>query len=277
MPIPTLPQKPDLPVPPAPTPPPRCKVGLVAAEALAWQFQALTQQLAGLREQRRVLQGLIGSPEPQVAATARVPAGASRDRYRPRERRSRWVFGASWPGRWPNPSRGRPSTFLRTLVGDRHGIRRVDCHLHHVHPRGADADFDRAHTRRMLRRSPKETSLSPGDMITPRLDRLEQAVDAIAIEIERIAEGQRFVTKVMADRAAPPPARTAPAAAEAAPQRSARPSHSWRWAPARSNRSERQSDRRSAVDHTALSPEVRKWNKKAAATNVAAAFLVSSV
>jgi len=37
-------------------------------------------------------------------------------------------------------------------------------------------------------------------MIAPRLDRLEQAVDAIAIEIERIAEGQRFVTKVMTER-----------------------------------------------------------------------------
>ena len=39
------------------------------------------------------------------------------------------------------------------------------------------------------------------DVIAPRLDRLEQAVDAvIAIEIERIAEGQRFVTKVMTER-----------------------------------------------------------------------------
>lgn len=46
------------------------------------------------------------------------------------------------------------------------------------------------------------------DEIAPRLDRLEQAVDAIAIEIERVAEGQRFVTKVMAERLPPnlPPA-----------------------------------------------------------------------
>ena len=32
--------------------------------------------------------------------------------------------------------------------------------------------------------------------------RLEQAVDAIALEVERIAEGQRFVTKLLAERAA---------------------------------------------------------------------------
>ncbi len=40
-------------------------------------------------------------------------------------------------------------------------------------------------------------------MVSPRLDRLENAVDAIAIEIERISEGQRFVTKVMTERPTP--------------------------------------------------------------------------
>lgn len=38
--------------------------------------------------------------------------------------------------------------------------------------------------------------------IAPRFDRLEQAVDAIAIEIERVSEGQRFVTKILAERPA---------------------------------------------------------------------------
>ena len=33
-----------------------------------------------------------------------------------------------------------------------------------------------------------------------RLDRIEQAVDTIAIEMERIGEGQRFVTKLLAER-----------------------------------------------------------------------------
>ena len=34
-----------------------------------------------------------------------------------------------------------------------------------------------------------------------RLERIEQAIDAMAVEVERIAEGQRFVTKLLADRA----------------------------------------------------------------------------
>jgi hypothetical protein len=36
----------------------------------------------------------------------------------------------------------------------------------------------------------------------PEPARLEQAVDAIALEVERIAEGQRFVTRLLAERAA---------------------------------------------------------------------------
>ena len=32
--------------------------------------------------------------------------------------------------------------------------------------------------------------------------RLEQAVEAMALEVERIAEGQRFVTRLLAERAA---------------------------------------------------------------------------
>jgi hypothetical protein len=36
-----------------------------------------------------------------------------------------------------------------------------------------------------------------------RLARVEQAVEAIAIEIERISEGQRYVTKLLDQRAQP--------------------------------------------------------------------------
>lgn len=41
------------------------------------------------------------------------------------------------------------------------------------------------------------------DLVSPRLDRLEQAIDAIAIEVERVSEGQRFVTKVLTERPQP--------------------------------------------------------------------------
>jgi hypothetical protein len=42
------------------------------------------------------------------------------------------------------------------------------------------------------------------DSLNVRFDRLEQAVDTIAIEIERVSENQRFVAKVLSERPSPP-------------------------------------------------------------------------
>jgi hypothetical protein len=36
-----------------------------------------------------------------------------------------------------------------------------------------------------------------------RAERFERALDAMAIDLERLAEGQRFTTKLLAERAAP--------------------------------------------------------------------------
>ena len=41
--------------------------------------------------------------------------------------------------------------------------------------------------------------------VTARLERMEQAIDSIAVEVERISEGQRFTTKLLAERTAPAP------------------------------------------------------------------------
>ncbi|HSJ62882.1 MAG TPA: hypothetical protein VK922_03135 [Gemmatimonadaceae bacterium] len=38
----------------------------------------------------------------------------------------------------------------------------------------------------------------PSD-VAQRLERMEQAIDAIAIEVERISEGQRFTTRLLSD------------------------------------------------------------------------------
>jgi hypothetical protein len=36
--------------------------------------------------------------------------------------------------------------------------------------------------------------------VTERLERMEQAIDSIAVEVERISEGQRFTTKLLAEK-----------------------------------------------------------------------------
>jgi len=55
-----------------------------------------------------------------------------------------------------------------------------------------------AAARAMLIRA-RQPKLTP-EMIeaTRRMERMEQAIDAVAVEVERISEGQRFVTQLMA-------------------------------------------------------------------------------
>jgi len=74
----------------------------------------------------------------------------------------------------------------------------------------------RSYTRR-VESKPRDV-LPSGELIT-RLDRIEQAIEAMATEVERIAEGQRFTTKLLSEGrsnapavlAAPQPATAAPA------------------------------------------------------------------
>jgi hypothetical protein len=62
----------------------------------------------------------------------------------------------------------------------------------------------------------KETERRPqiSDVHDDRLARLEQAVEAIAIEVERISEGQRFTTKLLSERASADHARLATSPSE---------------------------------------------------------------
>jgi len=50
-----------------------------------------------------------------------------------------------------------------------------------------------------IENQPRDLRMPPD--VTARLDRMEHAIDAIAIEIERISEGQRFTTKLLSERA----------------------------------------------------------------------------
>ena len=55
---------------------------------------------------------------------------------------------------------------------------------------------------RALARRWERESLQPKvpTEVMARLERIEQAVDAVAIEVERISEGQRFTTKLLSER-----------------------------------------------------------------------------
>jgi len=55
-----------------------------------------------------------------------------------------------------------------------------------------------AYTRRIWKRTGRVQSANAED--SERLLRMEQAIESIAVEVERIGEGQRFTTKLLAER-----------------------------------------------------------------------------
>ncbi|MCC7195742.1 MAG: hypothetical protein IT356_09325 [Gemmatimonadaceae bacterium] len=66
----------------------------------------------------------------------------------------------------------------------------------------------RSYTRRMERRD--ELAPRARDM-DARLERIERTIDAMAVEVERVSEGQRFVTRLLAEHR-PDPASLPPGA-----------------------------------------------------------------
>ncbi len=58
----------------------------------------------------------------------------------------------------------------------------------------------RSYTRRL--ESKPSDALGSGEVIT-RLNRIEQAIEAMSTEVERIAEGQRFTTKLLSSKPEP--------------------------------------------------------------------------
>ena len=56
-----------------------------------------------------------------------------------------------------------------------------------------------------IERRAREPHVSGAPLANDRLDQLQQSVDAVAIEVERIGEAQRFATKLAAERAQPSP------------------------------------------------------------------------
>jgi hypothetical protein len=56
-----------------------------------------------------------------------------------------------------------------------------------------------AYARRLWKKAAVAVSTEMPAELSDRLGRMEQAIDAVAVELERVGEGQRYVTKVFSD------------------------------------------------------------------------------
>jgi hypothetical protein len=129
---------------------------------------------AGLEQQLRVLDGRLMQMEQDLAESARALS------------RSTVTNTSSSTGvtHFPNLSSGQTTAvsivFIVAVLGP------------------LTASFGR-----MLWRRTSKPAMPPGWYdASQRLERLEQAVDTIAVEVERVSEGQRFMTKLMTQGAA---------------------------------------------------------------------------
>jgi hypothetical protein len=66
-----------------------------------------------------------------------------------------------------------------------------------------------AYARRIWRRSAATVASLPHDILE-RFTQIDQAVESIAVEVERIGEGQRFITRVLSEQARPALGEAAP-------------------------------------------------------------------
>jgi hypothetical protein len=57
-----------------------------------------------------------------------------------------------------------------------------------------------AYSRRLWKRGAMPVSNEVPAELTDRLGRMEQAIDAVAVELERVGEGQRYVTRVFSEQ-----------------------------------------------------------------------------
>lgn len=130
---------------------------------------------AGLEERLTVLDERIVQLEAEIAATERMVASAPAGLL---AAAGRYDSGSGSSG-GPPPEVIIPS-LLTIFVG---------------------APIAFAYARRIIKR-PHPVKANPAE--AARLERIEQAVEAIAVEVERVSEGQRFVTKLLSDTSRAP-------------------------------------------------------------------------
>ena len=81
-----------------------------------------------------------------------------------------------------------------------------------------------AYTRRIWKRTPSGPAIPrEWNDVPQRLERLEHAIDVVAIEVERVSEGQRFVTRLMTENQLGPAVAAVRASADAARDVAAQP------------------------------------------------------
>jgi len=195
---------------------------ITSMTVLEEQVISYSQQLAGLRAQRSIIQRQINASSDALTRSAlelkkgpldnqiaQTEIDLASVRAQLGSRQSQIVVPIR-PGFPPNSQRRGPDPDL--IVG-----------LAFAFIFAVMMPISIAIARRIWRGVKPIAAARTEDVLTRRFDRLEQAVDAIAIEVERVSEGQRFVTKVLTERPGTVRQQAAPESNDAAGLSEAKP------------------------------------------------------
>jgi hypothetical protein len=190
------------PITPAAVLTPQAPSAAIPIDALFVRVGELSQQMSGLRAEREVLVRRIrtmpaSGPRADLEAQS-VQLTAQLTQVEMQYEATRAQIAARLgvaPGMITNTGISVPPTFIQRRGPDPDMVVGMSFALAFC----IGLPLAIAYARRVWKGTTK-TAPARTDESNSRLERLEHAVDAIAIEIERVAEGQRFVTKVLAER-----------------------------------------------------------------------------
>lgn len=208
-------QTPVPPAPPAPSAPVQSALPVVTTRDLTGQ-SLTAQEVSALLARRKMLSDQVSSAtsrRKEVAAQLRTATGADRTGLEQRlgvldARIARLEADIdetgrilSSPGVAYRAEQQRPGFFLgpnNTGFRENGGLLMALLIIFVLFP----IAFSIA--RGVWKRSSRQPAALPAGT-TERLERMEQAIEAVAIEVERISEGQRFVTRLLSEGAAAMP------------------------------------------------------------------------
>jgi chromosome segregation ATPase len=131
----------------------------------------------GIESRISQLDGRITTIEGDIAASGRALSAAPSGLIR------QTSTSTGVPGRYGQPSAGQVTAI--SIVGMIAVLMPLSIALGRV----------------LLRRAAHPPAPQIPKDVSDRLERMEQGIEAVALEVERIGEGQRFVTQLMSDRA----------------------------------------------------------------------------
>ena len=184
-----------LPPPPAPPPPPPIPGSREELDALNAKRIELGNQLEGMTDRREELADQLSEARPSLRPGLEERMAVLDERSARLEREILLLDDAIAAGLAQGLGMSETEGEGVTVQIDEGGFSGEDVAAFMVGEALALVLLGMFVLRRMLRRARQQFAGAPND--PTRMDHLQNAVDAIALEVERISEGQRYVTKVL--------------------------------------------------------------------------------